>query len=60
MPKTLTVDDTEIPTLQRAMQKANADLPTLPGLAMLTAKVAALSDEPAPAPAATPPATLGK
>jgi len=41
MPKTLTIDDAEIPTL--------------PGLATLTAKVAALSDpEPAPTPAATP------
>jgi len=52
MPKTLIVDDTEIPTLQRLLQKGNADLPNLPGLATLTAKVAALSD-PEPA-AATP------
>lgn len=49
MPKTLTLDDIEVPTLQRLLQKGNADLPTLPGLATLTAKVAALSDEPAPA-----------
>lgn len=52
MPKTLIIDDAEIRTLQLAMQKANADLPTLPALASLTAKVAALSDpEPAPLPA---------
>lgn len=60
MPRTLTVDDAEIPTLQRLLQKGNADLPTLPHLSTLTAKVAALSDpEPAPAPlhpaAVTPP-----
>lgn len=45
MPKTLTLDDdTEIRTLQLVMQKGNADLPNLPGLATLTAKIAALSD----------------
>lgn len=44
MPKTLTVADDEIQTLQRLLQKGNADLPTLPGLATLTVKVAALSD----------------
>lgn len=45
MPRTL--------TLQLVMQKGNADLPNLPGLAGLTAKVAALSDpEPLPAPPA--------
>lgn len=58
MPKTLTIDDAEIPTLQRLLQKGNADLPTLPALASLTAKVAALSD---PEPEAAPPAkTDGK
>jgi hypothetical protein len=41
MPKTLTVDDAEIPTLQRLLQKGNADLPTLPGLS---------DPEPAPTP----------
>lgn len=53
MPKTLTVDDAEVPTLQRLLQKGNADLPNLIGLATLTAKVAALSD-PEPLPAAPP------
>lgn len=56
MPKTLTVDDAEIPTLQRLLQKGNADLPTLPGLATLTSKVAALSD-PAPTPVQSAPVT---
>lgn len=52
MPKTLTVDDAEIPTLQRLLQKGNADLPTLPGLATLTA----LSDPDPLAPTMLPPA----
>lgn len=51
MPKTLTVDDTEISTLQHAIQRQNADYPHAAGLATLTPKIAALSDpEPAPAP----------
>jgi hypothetical protein len=55
MPKTLIVEDDEIACLVRASQKMNADLPTQPGLATLTPKIAALTD-PDPEPAAPPPA----
>lgn len=53
MPKTLTLDDAEVPTLQLVLQKGNADLPSLPALASLTAKVAALTDAPPAAVAPT-------
>lgn len=53
---TLTLTPDEVATLQRVVQKGNADLPTLHGLASLTRKVAALSDpdpvEVSPAPTA--------
>lgn len=57
MPKTLTIDDHEVRTLQLCLQQGNANIPGSPGLASLTAKVAALSDpEPAPAPTSSTPA----
>lgn len=57
MPKTLIVEDDELACLVRASQKMNADLPTQPGLATLTPKIAALTDpEPEPAVVAPEPA----
>lgn len=40
--QTLSVDPGEVRTLQLALQGANANMPNAPGLATLTAKVAAL------------------